>query len=193
MPVPAGPTPKVIVLSRIGVHVALLVDVLGATRSPRWRHTTSSSTRAGDSCASSAPVTAVIVPGPIWWPRAIRSASSRTTRSPALVSLSSPSKREQVAAQEDLAVQVRLERAQHGVLAAGQLGGDFVGELDLRPHPASAARTSPDTRLPSARPSTAAIACFIAMPMSLADAAPLSRTARSTIACSSCSESSAGR
>ena len=90
--------------------------------------------------------------------------------------------RQQVAAQEDLAVEVRLERAQHRVLAARQLGGDVVRELDLRPHPCSAARTSPDTRLPSARPSTAAIACFIAVPMSFADCAPLSRTACATIA-----------
>ena len=101
--------------------------------------------------------------------------------------------REQVAAQEDLAVEVLLERAQDRVLAARQLGGDFVGKLDLRPHPCSAARTIPDTRLPSARPSTAAIACFIAAPMSFGEAAPLSRTACSTIAESSCSESSAGR
>ena len=104
-----------------------------------------------------------------------------------------PVEGEQVAAQVDLAVEMRLQRAQHRVLTAGQLGGDFVGELDLRSHPCSAALTSPDTRLPSARPSTAAIACFIATPMSLAEEAPLSRTACSTIVASSCSESSAGR
>ena len=34
--------------------------------------------------------------------------------------------REQVAAQEDTAGEVRLERAQDRVLAAGQLGRDFV-------------------------------------------------------------------
>jgi hypothetical protein len=35
--------------------------------------------------------------------------------------------REQVAAEEHLAIKVRLQRAQNGVLAAGKLGGDIVG------------------------------------------------------------------
>src|SRR5262249_45666505 len=100
---------------------------------------------------------------------------------------------DQVAAQEHLAVEVLLERAQHGVLAAGQLGRDFVRQLELGPHPASEARTSSDTRLPSARPSTAPIAWRIATPMSFGDCAPLSVTARSTISRSSASDSSAGR
>ena len=101
--------------------------------------------------------------------------------------------REQVAAQEHLAGEVRLERAQDRVLAAGQLGGDFVGELDLRPHPCSAARTRPETRLPSARPSTAAIAWRMATPMSFGRGGAAVATACATIAWSSSSESSAGR
>ena len=100
---------------------------------------------------------------------------------------------QQVAPQKHLALQLRLQRAQHSVLTARQLGGDLVRQLDLRPHPLSAARTSADTRLPSARPSTAAIALPIAGPMSFTDPAPLSRTACSTISASSPSESSAGR
>jgi len=30
---------------------------------------------------------------------------------------------------------MRLQRAQHRILTARQLGGDIVGKLDLRPHP----------------------------------------------------------
>ena len=98
-----------------------------------------------------------------------------TTRWPACVSILVAVEGEHVAAQKELAGKVILERAQHGVLTAGELGGDVVGELELRPHPVSDARTSSETRLPSARPSTAAIACFIDRPVSLADAAPVSR------------------
>src|SRR4051812_3650135 len=47
--------------------------------------------RAGSSCWSSALVTAAIVPGAIWWPWATRSASSRTTCSPARTASSEPS------------------------------------------------------------------------------------------------------
>ena len=46
-----------------------------------------------------------------------------------------PVEREQVAAQVDAAAEVGLERAQDGVLAAGELRRHFVGELDLGPHP----------------------------------------------------------
>src|SRR5581483_2260595 len=98
-----------------------------------------------------------------------------------------------VAAQEDPAVEMGLERTEHGILAAGKLGCDLVRELDLPPHRRSAALTIPDTRLPSARPSTAAIAVRIAAPMSFVLSAPLSRTACATISASSASESSAGR
>ena len=100
---------------------------------------------------------------------------------------------QQVAAQVDLAVEVGLECPKDSVLATGQLRGDLIGEFDLRPHPCNAARTSPETRFPSARPSTAAIAWRIATPMSFGVLAPLSCTACATIASSSCWESSAGR
>src|SRR5262249_40338842 len=79
--------------------------------------------------------------------------------------------------QEDLALQVRVQRTQHGILAARQLDGDVVWQLYLGPHPSSDDRTSSETRRPSARPSTAAIACLMAVPMSFTDSAPLSRTA----------------
>ena len=63
-----------------------------------------------------------------------------------------------------------LQRAQHRVLAAGQLGGDVVRQLDLRPHPLSARRAAPaPTRACRRRGRRrAAIACFIATPMSFA-------------------------
>ncbi len=44
--------------------------------------------------------------------------------------------RDQVPAQKHPALQVCLQRAQHRVLTARQLGGDIVGQLDLGPHPA---------------------------------------------------------
>src|SRR3954469_1505055 len=65
--------------------------VFGATRMLRWRQTTSSRISAGDSCWSSARVTASIVPGAISCPSAIRSDSSRTTVSPAATASASPS------------------------------------------------------------------------------------------------------
>ena len=43
--------------------------------------------------------------------------------------------RDEIAAQEHLALQMRLERAEDRVLAARQLGGDVVGQLELGPHP----------------------------------------------------------
>ena len=127
-------------------------------------------------------MTAAIVPGPIWWPRGDQLGELAHDALAGVRLALLAVERQQVAAQEDLAVEVRLQRAQHHVLAARQLGGDVVGELDLRPHPCSAARTSSDTRLPSARPSTAAIACFIAAPMSLARLRAAVATACVTIA-----------
>ncbi len=73
--------------------------------------------------------------------------------------------REQVAAQEDLALEVRLERAQDGVLAAGQLSGDLARQLDLGPHAVRARgahRAPTDRRAPSARPRPPPSRCFIA-------------------------------
>ena len=104
------------------------------------------------------------------------------TRSPMRVSSSEPSSVSRLPRRNTLQRQMPLQRTQHRVLGARQLGGDLVAQLDLRPHPPSAALTRPETRLPSARPSTAAITLFIAWPMSLGDCAPLSATARSTIA-----------
>ena len=42
--------------------------------------------------------------------------------------------REHVAAQEDVAAEVLLERLHHHVARAGELGGDIVRELELAPH-----------------------------------------------------------
>ena len=89
--------------------------------------------------------------------------------------------REHVAAQEDVAVEVALERPQDRVLAARQLGGDGVVELERLAHLdaheslASASRTRADARLPSARPPALAITTFITSPMSLGPLAPVSR------------------
>ena len=97
----------------------------------RWRQTTSSRIVAGDSCWSSALVTASIVPAAISWPWPISSDSSRTTARGGVDGVGVALEREHVAAQEDVAVQVALERPQDRVLAARQLGGDGVVELEL--------------------------------------------------------------
>ncbi len=102
--------------------------------------------------------------------------------------------RDDVAAQEQVAADVALERAQDVVARAGERLGDLVGDLDLAAHQVRRAScASADTRLPSARPATRGIAAFITWPMSFGDAAPVSATASATIARSSSSESSAGR
>ena len=91
--------------------------------------------------------------------------------------------RQHVAAQEHVAVQMSLQRPQDGVLAAGELGGDRVVELDLLTHPpcpvyaCRASRTRADARLPSARPPAFAITTFITWPMSLGSLAPVSAIA----------------
>src|SRR5581483_5618174 len=105
---------------------------------------------------------------------------------------------EDVAAQEDVAADAALELAKDGVLGAGELGRHGVVERALPPRQASPqapsrARTSSLTRLPSARPSTFAIAAPIALPMSLGPAAPDSAIGASTSSASSASPSSAGR
>ena len=42
---------------------------------------------------------------------------------------------QQVAAQEYLAVEVRLQRVKHRILASCQLDGDVVGKLEVGLHP----------------------------------------------------------
>ena len=102
--------------------------------------------------------------------------------------------REQVPAQVDAQPEPLLERAEHRVVAARERGREVVGELELPSHAfASAARTCSDTRRPSARPATSAIAIGITRPRSLTVSAPDCATARATIAASSSSSSSAGR
>ncbi len=105
--------------------------------------------------------------------------------------------REDVAPQVDVAVEVALERAQHGVLAARQLGGDGIVELERLAHyvvrAPSASRTRAAARFPSARPPARAITSFITRPMSAGAAAPVSAIAAAMIASSSESSSSAGR
>ena len=90
--------------------------------------------------------------------------------------------RDDVAAQEDVAVDVLLDLAQHRVLGARQLAGDVVGKLDLAPHPGAAPCTAADTRRPSARPPTFGITSFITLPMSFGDEAPASAIASATMA-----------
>src|SRR3954470_19790812 len=102
--------------------------------------------------------------------------------------------RDDVAAQEDVGLEIALERLEQRVAAAGQLLGRLVVDLDLGPHaPCSASLTFSETRLPSARPATCAIAPGMTLPMSRGDAAPVCATASATIRCSSSSPSSAGR
>ncbi len=91
LPVPAGPMPNVIVLRRIESTYCFWLTLFGATFSERWRHTTSSSTSVADVPRSSAPVIAEIVPGEIWWPAAMRSATSWTTSAAAATASSDPS------------------------------------------------------------------------------------------------------
>ena len=69
-----------------------------------------------------------------------------------------------------------LERAQHGVLGARQLGRDGRLECDLLAHASSEARarTSSLTRRPSARPAAFDITADITLPISFCDCAPVS-------------------
>ena len=102
--------------------------------------------------------------------------------------------RHDVAAEEQVALDVLLERAQDPVAGAAQRGGDLVGDLELAAHAQrSASCTRPETRRPSARPATRPIVAFMTLPMSLGDVAPVSASASATSARSSSSESSAGR
>src|SRR3954453_3522870 len=91
LPVPAGPIPKVIVCLRIESTYPFWLTVFGAIRVLRCCQMTSSRISAGLSCASSAPVTASIVPGAISWPCSIRSTSSSTTVAAVCTSPASPS------------------------------------------------------------------------------------------------------
>ncbi len=124
---PAGPTPKVIVLVAHRVHVALLVDGLGrhaqAAVAPddvleHARRRFVRVERAGDGGDRAR---ADLVPARDQVGELAHDALAGERL--ALLAV----EREHVAAQEHLAVEMRLERAQHGVLAARQLGGDFVG------------------------------------------------------------------
>ena len=63
-------------------------------------------------------------------------------------------KRQHVPPEEDLAVEVLLERLHDRVAWTGELGGDLVGELELRSQGVSISFTAALTRLPSARPLT---------------------------------------
>ena len=101
---------------------------------------------------------------------------------------------EHVAAQEDLAVEVLLEGPHDRVAGTGELGGDVVGELELRAHYAvSFSLTRALTRFPSARPLTFGITIAITLPISFGEDAPDSATASPTSASSSSSPSCCGR
>ena len=118
-------------------------------------------------------MTAAIVPGAMSWPCSMSSASSRDDRRGGLHGLRLAVERDDVAAQVQLALDVALERAQHGVRRAGELRRDLVRKLDLLTHRAPPA-PSADTRLPSARVPTFAIVAFMTRPMSFGDVAPVS-------------------
>ncbi len=100
--------------------------------------------------------------------------------------------RQHVAAEEDLAVEVLLERLHHRVARAGELGGDVVRKLQLRPQGVSISFTAALTRFPSARPLTFGITRLMTLPISCGEEAPDSATASPTIARSSSSESCSG-
>jgi hypothetical protein len=91
LPVPAGPTPTVIVERLMASTYRFWFTVFGATFRPRWRQTTSSRMRLGLSWRSSAPAIASIVPGAISCPWRTRSVISRTTVRAVSTASSSPS------------------------------------------------------------------------------------------------------
>ncbi len=76
-------------------------------------------------------MTASIVPGAISCPRSISSTSSSTTVSAELQLALVAVEGEHVAAQVEVDVEVALERAQDGVLGAGELGRHGVVEGQL--------------------------------------------------------------
>ncbi len=134
MPVPAGPTPKVMVELADAVDVALLVDGLGRDaqaavapddvlehlggRLVRVQRAGDGADRAGPDLVAARDQVGELAHDALARARLILRALQR----------------EQVAAQEDAALQMALQRAQHGVLAARQLGRDIPRQLDLGPH-----------------------------------------------------------
>ena len=102
--------------------------------------------------------------------------------------------RQDVAAQEDVAVEALLQRAHDHVVGPRQLGGHLVAELDLLSHyGVSSSFAAPLTRLPSARPWTWGMTIAMTLPMSFGEVAPDSATASATSALSSSSEICSGR
>ncbi len=102
--------------------------------------------------------------------------------------------REAVAAQEDACVELTLQRAQQRLLVRRERGRETVRKVDLLSHVAgSASRTCSETRRPSARPATSAIAIGMTLPRSRWLLAPACAIARLTISASCTSSSSAGR
>src|SRR6185503_10749905 len=101
--------------------------------------------------------------------------------------------RQHVPPEEDLAVEVLLERLHDRVAQARKLGGDLVRELDMYPQGVSISFTAALTRLPSARPFTCGITRPMTLPISCGDDAPDSATALPTISLSSWSDSCSGR
>src|SRR3954451_20074700 len=99
--------------------------------------------------------------------------------------------REDVPAQEDVAVEVTLQGLHDHVARTGQLRGHVVGKLQ-RGSQVSFSFTTALTRLPSARPCTFGITSDMTLPISFGELAPDSATASPTIAWSSWSESCAG-
>src|ERR1700704_6331221 len=102
--------------------------------------------------------------------------------------------RHDVPAQEDVGLEIALERLEHRVAAAREFLRRVVVELDLRPHaPCSFSLTLSDTRRPSARPATSRMATGMTLPMSRGVSSPVSATAAATMRSSSRSSISTGR
>ena len=101
-------------------------------------------------------------PRPISWPCSMRSDSSRTTVAAAATASASPSSVTTLPRRKSS--QSTCPSSARRIWSSEPLSarGDLVGELDLAAHqPRSASWASADTRLPSARPPTFAIAAFI--------------------------------
>src|SRR4029079_12234586 len=101
--------------------------------------------------------------------------------------------REHVPAEEDLAVEVLLQRLHHRVARPCELGGHLVRKLELRSQGVSISLTVALTRFPSARPFTCGITRPMTLPISCGEEAPDSATAFPTISRSSSSDICSGR
>ena len=110
------------------------MTVFGATFSERWRQTTSSRIRLGLSCAVERAGDGLDRAGRDVVALADEVGELAHDRAAGRDLVLGAVEREHVAAQEHVAVEVLLERLHHLVAGPGELGGDFVGKLELGAH-----------------------------------------------------------